>query len=365
MNSDSPLILNQNIIGRQVGDGWTVTEFIPKTPDHSGGVYSKCYKLEKDGEVAFMKAYDLEQYASHYKDKDRADIYKLMLEHYTYERDLLLQCRGGYLENVCYATGSGEIGGADLWAPFTPYLIFDKADEDLRSLLFRDVESLPLPEKFKLLHDVAVGLQQLKTLEIHHQDLKPSNVLKFPHEYKVADLGRSYTPQLQCPFVADPVWGDKTYLAPEIAYRHNVEDVNERAAKTDLYLMGSLIYQTFTKTCFTAALNGKLDSKFHSSQPDVRYESILPQLIEAHACVMESFQEGISNLNLPEKVSKDVVEVIRYLCHPDYRERRYPTDDPGHYNHATTLRKIVAALDLMHKRVLNASAAIIKMATAL
>ena len=45
--------------------------------------------------------------------------------------------------------------------------------------------------KSKSLHDIAVGIEQLHSMQVIHQNLKPSNIFQFEKESKISDIGKS------------------------------------------------------------------------------------------------------------------------------------------------------------------------------
>src|SRR4029078_6903029 len=99
------------------------------------------------------------------------------------------------------------------------YLIVELADGDIRSHL--DTQAvLDAVFVMKMLHHVAIGLKQLHTANIAHQDLKPSNVLVFRKqmEGKICDLGRAWDKNGAGPYDHDPIAGDWHYAPPEFLY---------------------------------------------------------------------------------------------------------------------------------------------------
>src|SRR5204862_166519 len=92
------------------------------------------------------------------------------------------------------------------------YLIFEKADADIRAHLDAHAD-LDIAFALRALHHVAIGLKQLHSVNVAHQDVKPSNVLIFPgNESKVGDLGRAWAGGMRAPHDdAKPCAGDRNY----------------------------------------------------------------------------------------------------------------------------------------------------------
>lgn len=344
------LIMGQSIIGYVVDD-WTVKEYIGRSEDDTGGSYSLSYLVEKDGVQQFMKVYDFNTYTVKNPNDDSADVMFRLLDHFRYERDLNSICRNGFFDKVCYAIGAGSFPIViNPMVTFTVhYLIFNKAEEDVRVKLSRNEATLSsCLWKFRMLHHMAVGMKQLYMGSIFHQDIKPSNVLCFPcDEFKIGDLGRSYTQSRPCPFSSEPYWGDKRYMAPEISYRNPPPNLRDRAQMTDLYLFGSLIFQIFTGQCYNAELYSRLDSSLHSSE-DISYLQVLPILQEIHTECMIQFDEM---LPFPEEIKTRLVQCVSQLCSPDYTKRHHPQFTEKEYKHLPNLEKLISTFDYLEDRM--------------
>ncbi len=345
---DDGLIFQQSIIGKTEENGWTIIEYIAKKDNATGGAYSKCYKVEKNGELGFMKVYDLQSYLKDKPASQMAEIQKRMLRHFTYEQDLHRICSDGYFDKVCYAIAAGAleiniIPGVDLVAY---YLIFAQADGDMN----RKFDSLEISHdwKFRMLHNTAVAMKQLYTGNIYHQDIKPSNILCFPNnEFKVGDLGRSYTSTQECPFSSEPYWGDKRYMAPEISYQAPPVDLNYRAQMTDLYLFGSLIYHSFSGMCYNASLYGALNKAMHPGG-SVTYTQALPVMQELHFDLTNQFKEI---LPFSQDVNERLTACVFYLCNPDYNLRRHPTYQNKEYHHLPNLERLITTFDYLEDKM--------------
>ena len=351
MNSETGEIFGQSIIGR-IENGWTVTEFLKKNEDFTGGAYSLTFKVKKDEEFGFLKVYDFQSYIEKYPEKEQADIQKLMLSHYIYERNLHTACSKRSIDKVCYAIGAGSMkievipGIPPLLAH---YLIFKLAESDVHKRIFdQQIESKDALWKFKMLHHTAIAMKQLYSVQIYHQDLKPSNVLCFSEDdYKISDLGRSFTKREECPFASEPYWGDKRYLAPEISYQSPPDDESMRAKMTDLYLFGSLIYHSFSYQCYSSKLYSELDYNFHSGGT-VSYEQVLPQLQEIHIKIIQQFKES---LRFPPDINDKLADCVYSLCHPDYKQRHHPQQSSPQYNHMVNLEKLISTFDFLTRKL--------------
>lgn len=97
-----------------------------------------------------------------------------------------------------------------------PFIMFELADGDVRKVIAK-ASQIDDAWRFNVLHDVAVGLQQLHSKKIAHQDLKPSNVLLFDAEKrgaKIGDLGRASIMGTGASHDQMTIAGAKSYAPP-------------------------------------------------------------------------------------------------------------------------------------------------------
>ena len=336
--------------------GWMVKERLEQTPSQTGSAYSICYYVEKDGKSYFLKAYDLNAYLK--GDADASRRFKemgRMLNQYIHEKSLSQFCRDGGATNVAYIVEADVTSLSDD-PTLIPYLIFERADGDVRKFL-ESVDNVEIAWKFKSLHEVAVGLQQLHRLKIYHQDIKPSNILTYDGDSKVGDLGRAVRDLSECPFFEDRYWGDKTYLAPEVAYTSEIGKDERRMWLTDLYLLGSLITYYFFHIPYNGMLYNQIPESHHYLHTSLTYSEMLEELKEAHVKCMEKFKR---NLDLGDRDSEEkLIQLIDGLCNPDIEYRQHPfvriTSSANGGRDLTVdgrygLEKVISSLDLLQKR---------------
>lgn len=175
--------------GKNLGNGWKITEKITKGPYSTGGRFSVGYKVENNGSQAYLKALD---FSAASKAKDPARELQAMTEAYNFERDILDKCKVRRLDRVITPILDGSLtveGFGDF--SLVHYLIFEMASGDIRKVI-GDFKAFELHWCLQSLHNVAVGLQQLHSSGIAHQDIKPSNVLVMNDKSsKIGDLGRA------------------------------------------------------------------------------------------------------------------------------------------------------------------------------
>ncbi len=149
-----------------------------------------CRKKEgKSTRRAFLKALNFRRLAA------APDFSRAVQQHtaaFNFEKDTLNLCKEKGLRRVALILEAGE-----LRLPASPlpicYIIFELAIGDARKQVAK-LSAFNLAWTLRTLHHISVGLQQLHTHGIAHQDLKPSNVLFFEaFGAKISDLGCAVT----------------------------------------------------------------------------------------------------------------------------------------------------------------------------
>lgn len=335
-------IAAHNLEGKTMSTGWKVLNKRTKAATSTGGNFSVCYDVEKDGKVCFMKAIDFTCHLSHNPTgRSIVDLTTDMLKQFQYERDLSTYCQKNKVTKVAFVIESGEEMVTGFTYEIVPYLIFEMANGDVRTMLAYSKE-LDFAWKLKSLHDIAVGLMQLHGIGVAHQDLKPSNILLFNNESKIGDLGRSMCPALNGPYDECEYSGDFTYAPPEVLYGFHISDWEERTYLSDCYLLGSLVVFYTVGVSMNALIFSNLNSSLHPTCYRGRFEDIETYLLNA-------FQETLANIksSIPfETIKNRLVKLIEYLCYPIPDRRGHPKNISSvgsNYN----LTRFVSELDYL------------------
>ncbi len=335
-----------NLTGLTLPNDWIVKKPLTPTSGATGGTFSNAYVVSKDGDEGFLKAFD---FSDAFQSANVIDVLNKLTAAYAYERDLLLYCKERRLKKVVVATEHGDVQvpGYDPMNGRVFYLIFHLADGDMR-------RQISLSGRFDenwcvhALHDVAVGMFQVHRQMIAHQDLKPSNVLVFGEECRIADFGRASRKGYQAVHDDYNVAGDLTYAPPEQLYGYLDPEWTIRRFGCDLYMLGNLTTFMFTGSNVTTLLFDRLDQQFHPANWAGTYSEVLPYLLASFGQVMKDVR-----LQLNGCASREVEAIISELCHPDLGKRGHPKG-LGKSNQYS-LERYVSRLDILRAKVVMES----------
>lgn len=304
-----------DLVGKTLGGKWKVTKQLTKSG--TGGNFSVCYLVEYDGKEYFLKALD---FSSISHSVGLVDGMSAKLNEFRYERDLSNYCKDKQVNKVVIIVGFGEEVFPNYIIGSVAYLVFEKADCDVRK--FMDIsQTTDVAWCFKSLKDIAIGLRNLHNVGVSHQDLKPSNILVFNEESKISDLGRSMCENLKGPYNDWKFSGDQTYAPWEVFYRYTLtDDWHLQNYMTDCFLLGNLIAFYLTGSTVTALMGNFLPLNLHPAYYRGSFKAIESNLLDAFQNILDVLESS-----LPSVVDKQRVKrMIESLCYPIPEKRGHP-----------------------------------------
>lgn len=326
--------------GLDLPDGWKVLRLAPALHGSTGGNFSVGYIVkDQRGNEAFLKALD---YSGALRSQDPARMLQAMTEAYNFERDVLLKCRAHRMSRVIRAIADGSVQvSTPIGMQVVQYLIFEKADGDSRNFI-NTSKAFDIAWALRSLHHVAIGLRQMHSNDMAHQDLKPSNVLVFNNNSsKISDVGRAAYKGHSPPHENLACAGDPVYAPPEVLYNHKEADWGPRRLSCDCYLLGSMISFFFTGVATTPGVLTYLLPQHHPRNWTGTYPQVLPYVRDAFAKTSADFDNALGPQLLPT-----LPAIFRQLCDPDPKLRGHPKDRAS-IGDAFSLERYVSAFDLL------------------
>ncbi len=339
--------------GRELDGGWRVGTRMRTTSGGTGGAFSAGYLVTNDrGRCGFLKVLDLASVLN-----QGVDAVLDATGAFVAERDLLVMCGHRKLSRVVTAISHGQFKLPEFMLGDVNYIIFELASHDVRVALSQ-AETLTNVLRLEYLRNLAVGLRQLHSNEVAHQDLKPSNFLLFPddsngrHVGKVADLGRAFRKGVPASHDHLIAPGDRAYAPPEQLYRYAFPEEVVRRFGADLYQLGSMASFMFTGMTMNSLLASELAPHHHWDTYGDSYLDVLPFLENAYASVIPILKQS-----LPGDVDSRLGGIIEFLCQPDPRRRGHPASRRcGGVDYS--LVRVVTEIDLIaHRSMLLSRAA--------
>ena len=328
--------------GEKINDEWQVIKKIEKRPDQSGGMFSICYFVEhiNSKEQAFLKAIDyseLEKTSNFLKD------FRCLTDGYEFECMVLEICKNSYLDKIVVAKEYGEFKKDGYMLPAN-YMIFELADGTIRDYL-NCSEEIDIIMILKSLHDTVVGLNQLHSQMIVHQDLKPSNILVYgKQESKVGDLGRAGMKGYNPPHEDLPVAGDYGYAPIEHLYGYIHPDWKIRRVGGDLYSFGNLIFYYFMDVSLTNAILSKIPRPLNYRFWRGTYSEIIDYLNDATSDALLDLSNKVKG-----ELGRELSEMISQLCNTSVEDRGHPKNKGENMN-SYSLERYIAKLDILLKK---------------
>jgi serine/threonine protein kinase len=340
---------SEHLLGRTLATGWDVIEKCSRNENATGGTFSSCYKVKKNGDpkssVFFLKAFDFDNFFHPSTPGISVmDMIGEMTNAFRYERDISEFCKNKHVTKVVLVKDSGEELVDGFSIPIVPYLIFELADCDVRHML-TSYDNTDLAWKFHSLHSVAVGLKQLHQHLISHQDIKPSNILVYRSDSKIGDLGRTQTLSMQSPFQKMNYAGDRNYAPPEILYRHYIPDWHLRAYAIDMYLLGNLFVFYITGVTMNSLLKDALPEDINWEHWRGSYKDVSDYVVNSFNTVLTNLRIELQNCIEDKEILEDVILFIKYACHPIPELRGHPKSTS---NDQYSFERLISILNLLY-----------------
>ncbi|WP_170133043.1 protein kinase domain-containing protein [Arthrobacter livingstonensis] len=284
-------------------------------------------------------------YQAIFQSPDPTGMMQMITEAYNFERELVQKCTNRRLSRVVEAYHHDSLP-AQAPAPFPiSFIIFERADGDIRGLL-DEVADLELAVRLRMVHNAASGIAQLHSIQVAHQDIKPSNLLVFKPQLvlgrtaKIGDLGRATDQQRSAVHDEYAIAGDPSYAPPEQCFGETPVSFEERRLACDIYQLGNLLTFVLSGVTMNMLVHTFLDPSHSPQNWRGSYEQALPYVQAAHSAGLDAL-EGF----LPSHMKDELIDLIECLTDPDLGRRGHHASRKAGQPYA--LNRIVSQLDLL------------------
>lgn len=344
----------ERLEGLVLDSGWTVQGKVERLKGQTGGHFSVGYlaRHNERGDIAFLKALD---FSEALQSEDLFSAIEEAVGSFRFEKEMLELCAGEGMTHVVRALDSGFVRVDSGALGRVPYLLFEPAEGDVRKAIttFGYVDR---NWAISLLHEVAVGLQQLHLAQLAHQDLKPSNVLTYDSgsAFKISDLGCASLKGRGCPRDAKNVPGGWSVAPPELQYGQLSSDWVVRRVAADLYALGSLGVFLFTGLSMNAVVRNHIGDGKDCGSWRGTYRDVFPFVRDAYEKAFEQIAGCFS-----DSVSQELFQMLKELCEPDPDLRGNPSHRGSSFEQYA-VQKYVSRLALLARQVAYAERRVVR-----
>ena len=309
------------LVGVTIAKRWELVELLAKSPQDSGGVFGVGYRAHdlKDGVDRFVKVVD----------------YRRKLEDPIRLVELLQEARFEVAAHKACLRMTKVVRMVD-----HGMLTFRKTDDDaLYSFLClvqelgdgdikTHVDYMPnqgVPWKLWVLRDVALAARQMENANLAHNDIKPSNVIRFENKdvrrpVKLGDVGRIVTKSGSGPHDEKQWAGDPRHKPIEVLYGWYEPEWTNRSTAADAYMLGNLICFLFVGASLTERIVSSLPAQYQPGK-NLMYRDVLDVVRHTWNTVLA--EQVLPNV--PIEIRKKLGNIIRWLTEPDPVVRGEPS----------------------------------------
>jgi serine/threonine protein kinase len=179
--------------------------------------------------------------------------------------------------------------------------------------------------KLWVLREVALATVQIERGNLAHNDIKPSNVIRFPskgdkHDIKLGDVGRVVTKAGAGPFDRLLWAGDPRHRPIEVLFGWEEPEWQNRRTAADAFMLGNLACFLFVGASLTERI-------VNSMPPELRpgvYQGSYRDILDVVRHVWSTVLNDQIHPQLPAEVREELSSIIRWLTEPDPSQRGEP-----------------------------------------
>lgn len=308
------------LAGMTLCERWEVKKLLHESPQESGGnfgvgyvVFDPVLKTER-----FLKVVD-------YRKRIR-DISQLtqLLNEAQFEIEMQKYCGERRMSNVVQMIANGELlfrRKSDGEEYTFLCILMERGEGDIKSHVHYAPAQSPY-WKLCVLRDVALAIMQIERASLAHNDVKPSNVIRFEskgdvHTVKLGDIARAVRKDGQGPFDSLEWAGDPRHKPIEVLYGWKEPEWQDRRTSADAYMLGNLISYLFVGASITERIVNSLPPEHRPGIYAGDYRQILD--IVRHAWTAVTLSQIAPSF--PERIRTELQSIFCWLTEPDPRLR--------------------------------------------
>ena len=309
-----------SLAGLMLGGRWQIQKLLHESPQASGGNfgvgYVVCDSVTK--QERFLKVVDYRKNI-----RDVSELARLLNEA-QFEIEMHKYCGARRMSNVVQMIANGEMvfrrksdGGEYTFL----CILMERGEGDIKSHVDYAPNQSPY-WKLCVLRDVALAIMQIERASLAHNDVKPSNVIRFQskgddHSVKLGDIARAVRKDGQGPFDAMDWAGDRRHKPIEVLYGLKEVEWQDRRTSADAYMLGNLISYLFVGVSITERIVNSLLPEHRPGTYNGEYRQILD--IVRHAWSTVTMTQVAPSF--PAAIRDEMQSIFCWLTEPDPKLR--------------------------------------------
>lgn len=316
------------LVGVTIAGRWRLDEKFHVGKQESGGNFGVGYTATdlQDGLRRFVKIVD---FRSRLRDMSQL---RQLLEMAEFEVIMHKACMR--MSKVVRMVGHGQLAFQTPASP-DPYnylcLVLERGDGDIKSHVDFHPDRSPY-WKLWVLREVALAIVQMERAQLAHNDIKPSNVIRFPsngtvHNIKLGDVGRTVTKSGTGPFDGMAWAGDPRHKPLELLYGWEEPEWQNRRTAADAYMLGNLVSFLFSGASLTERVINSLPPEYRHGVGG--FAGPYRDLLDIIRHIRNRVLEDQILPTFPAEVRLELGDIVRWLTEPDPQLRGDPSARRG------------------------------------
>ena len=324
------------------GGQWEIKRLLHTGPQQSGGnfgvgyvVYDERNKLER-----FLKVVDFRKRLS-----DPSKLAQLLNEA-QFEVDIHRYCGERRMSKVVQMVSHGDLifkRRSDGEEYSFICIVMERGEGDIKNHVDYAPNQSPY-WKLCVLRDVSLAIAQIERANLAHNDVKPSNVIRFQsngdeHSVKLGDIARAVRKDGQGPFDGLEWAGDPGHKPIEVLYGWKEPEWQDRRTAADAYMLGNLIAFLFIGASLTERIVNSLPQQYHPFAHAADYRQVLPIIKHTWSIIVKNQIAPA----FPDAIRAELESILCWLTEPDPQIR----------GDEAARRSGVVGMDRIHSRLVR------------